>query len=63
MNALEECHAKGFMWKAMGNCNDAKDKLMVCIRAERERRAAANRDKARDRKERLKKFKESGLDS
>ena len=63
MLALEECHAKGFMWKATGNCNGAKEKLMACIRSERDKRAALNREAAKQRKEKLQKFKEDGLQS
>ena len=50
MTALDECHARGFLWKAGGNCNLDKEKLMVCIRAEREKRSAENRQLAKDRK-------------
>jgi COX assembly mitochondrial protein 2 len=61
MNALEECHARGFLHKATGGCNDKKQELMICIRAEREKRSATNRAAAKERKEKLKKFKEDGL--
>jgi COX assembly mitochondrial protein 2 len=66
MNALEECHARGFMWKAGGNCNEAKERLMECLWAERQKRSAANREAAAKRKEeqeeRLKKLRDE-LDS
>lgn len=54
MVALEECHAKGFMWKAMGMCNDAKDALSKCLRAERVKMQDANRSGRSEKKERVK---------
>ncbi|KAK3335580.1 cytochrome c oxidase biogenesis protein Cmc1 like-domain-containing protein [Cercophora scortea] len=44
MIALEECHAKGFMWKAAGMCNDAKQALNTCLKAERTKHQSANRN-------------------
>ena len=62
MIALEECHARGFMWKAAGNCNDSKEKLMACLRAERQKRAGNNREAAARRRdeqqEKLKKLRD-----
>jgi len=49
MNALEECHAKGFLWKSMGMCNDAKQALSLCLRAERAKRVSTNRDNTQDK--------------
>ena len=54
MNALEECHAKGFMWKSMGMCTEAKDKLTLCLRAERLKRAAHNREAAKAKRDLIK---------
>jgi len=51
MNALDECHARGFLWKAMGACNGAKTAVNKCLRAERLDRTKENRDKARAAKE------------
>ena len=47
MNALEECHAKGFMWKAMGMCNQAKADLVVCLKAERVKTQSFNRSQSK----------------
>jgi COX assembly mitochondrial protein 2 len=58
MLALEECHARGFGWKSMGMCNDAKEKVNQCIRGEREKRAAANRALAREKRDKVKKARE-----
>jgi len=49
MAAFEECHAKGFLWKSMGMCNDAKRALSKCLRAERVKRVSANRDNSQDK--------------
>ncbi|KAI1640316.1 cytochrome c oxidase biogenesis protein Cmc1-like protein [Biscogniauxia mediterranea] len=54
MNALEECHARGFLWKAMGMCSDAKDKLTLCLRAERVKRTAIHREAAKTKRDRVK---------
>lgn len=53
MTALEECHARGFMWKALGNCSEIKHKVNMCLRAERLARTAENREKAKAKKERI----------
>ncbi|OHE96984.1 hypothetical protein CORC01_07769, partial [Colletotrichum orchidophilum] len=67
MAALEECHAKGFMFKSLGGCNDAKDKVSECLRGARARRTEANRAAARakreERENRIKELNKSlGLD-
>ncbi len=49
MVAFEECHAKGFLWKSMGMCNEAKKALSQCLKAERMKRVAANRTGAQDK--------------
>ncbi|KAK5174852.1 hypothetical protein LTR16_011468, partial [Cryomyces antarcticus] len=43
MAALDECHARGFLWKAVGMCNEAKHNVNMCLRAERLQRTAQNR--------------------
>ncbi len=43
MNALEECHAKGFLWKSIGMCNDAKAQVAACLKAERFKNQSSNR--------------------
>jgi len=44
---LEECHAKGFLWKAIGSCNQEKRDLNKCLRSARLERTAMNREKAK----------------
>ncbi|OCK77920.1 UPF0287-domain-containing protein [Lepidopterella palustris CBS 459.81] len=46
MNALDECHARGFLYKAVGMCNDAKHQVNMCLRAQRLERTKQNREKA-----------------
>lgn len=46
MNALDECHARGFLFKAIGGCNKAKHAVNMCLRAERLERTKQNREKA-----------------
>lgn len=53
MNALDECHARGFIYKALGNCNDIKRDVNKCLSAERYARAKKNRDVARDNRKRI----------
>jgi COX assembly protein 2 len=47
MNALDECHARGFLFKAIGGCNKAKTAVNRCLRAERLDRTKGNREKAK----------------
>lgn len=54
MNALEECHARGFLWKAVGMCNDVKTQVNKCLRAERLERTAKNREHAKKERARMK---------
>ncbi|GAM37873.1 hypothetical protein TCE0_033r08161 [Talaromyces pinophilus] len=56
MNALDECHARGFLWKAMGQCNDIKHDVNRCLGAERAKRAKQNRDRAMERRARVEKL-------
>ncbi|ORY19395.1 cmc1-like protein [Clohesyomyces aquaticus] len=51
--ALDECHARGFLWKVFGNCNDAKHKVDMCFRAQRVEVARLNREKAREKKKQI----------
>ncbi|CAI4216442.1 unnamed protein product [Parascedosporium putredinis] len=62
INALEECHARGFLWKSIGMCNDAKTNLNACLWVQRQKRAANNREAARARRDKIKqKEQELGL--
>lgn len=56
MTALDECHARGFLHKALGNCNDIKRDVNKCLAAERYQRAKKNRDQARDNRKRIEKI-------
>ncbi|KAF2201449.1 UPF0287-domain-containing protein [Delitschia confertaspora ATCC 74209] len=50
---LEECHAKGFMWKVFGNCTTAKYNVNMCLRAQRLARTAENRQKALEKRKQI----------
>lgn len=64
MTALDECHARGFIYKALGNCNDIKREVNKCLSVERYDRAKNNRDNARDKRQRIEEIwaKERALD-
>ncbi|KAF2754259.1 UPF0287-domain-containing protein [Pseudovirgaria hyperparasitica] len=47
MNALEECHARGFLYRCTGACTDAKIAVNKCLRGERLERQRLNREKAK----------------
>jgi COX assembly protein 2 len=53
MLALEECHAKGFLWKATGMCNNTKKQLLACLRAERAISQDSNRNEVLDKRARI----------
>lgn len=53
MTALDECHARGFLHKALGNCNDIKREVNKCLSAERYDRAKRNREEARSNRRRI----------
>ncbi|KAJ5372801.1 hypothetical protein N7517_004807 [Penicillium concentricum] len=64
MTALDECHAKGFLHKVIGSCNDIKRDVNKCLSAERYERAKRNRDDARSNRRRVEEIwaKERELD-
>lgn len=47
---LDECHARGFLWKSIGMCNTAKRDVNKCLRAERLERTMKNREAAKEKK-------------
>ena len=51
---LDECHAKGFMYKVFGNCSEAKHKVNMCLRAQRLERTRLNREAAKVKREHTK---------
>jgi len=53
MAALDECHARGFLWKSIGMCNDAKTAVNKCLRAQRLDRTKANREAAKAKNEQI----------
>ena len=55
MALLDECHAQGFLHKIVGGCNSAKRDVNKCLRAERLQRTAQNREKAKEKRERIQK--------
>ncbi|KAI0136459.1 cytochrome c oxidase biogenesis protein Cmc1-like protein [Xylariales sp. AK1849] len=55
MTALEECHARGFLWKSLGMCSNVKLEVNQCLRAERLKRTAVNREVAKVKRDKLKK--------
>ncbi|KAI5287968.1 hypothetical protein KEM54_005582 [Ascosphaera aggregata] len=44
MTALEECHARGFMHKALGGCNEVKREVNRCLGRERAARIQKNNE-------------------
>jgi COX assembly protein 2 len=64
MRLLDECHARGFIYKVLGNCNKAKRDVNMCLRAERLERTAKNRASAKKEREKIeKKWKEIDMNS
>lgn len=53
MRILDQCHAVGFLHKALGNCSQAKQAVNKCLRSERLARTAENKEASRVRKEKL----------
>jgi len=53
MRALDECHARGFLYKAVGNCNEAKRAVNKCLRAARLERTAKHREEAKKDRARI----------
>lgn len=53
--ALDECHARGFLWKVTGNCTDAKYKVNMCLRGLRLEKTRQNREAAKEKREHIKK--------
>lgn len=51
MAALDECHARGLLWKSTGMCNEAKTRVNLCLRAQRLERTRLNREKAKVKRE------------
>jgi len=53
MIALDECHARGFMHKAVGSCNDIKREVNRCLSGERQKKSKKNRETGLERRARI----------
>jgi COX assembly mitochondrial protein 2 len=53
MNALDECHARGFLYKATGGCNELKREVNKCLSGERGKKSMKNRESALERRLRI----------
>lgn len=53
--ALDECHARGFLHRAVGNCNKAKHAVNMCLREQRLERMRLNREKAKESRAKVEK--------
>lgn len=53
MNALEECHARGFLFKATGGCNSIKAEVNKCLSGERGKKSQKNRETGLQRRARI----------
>ncbi|RMZ82449.1 hypothetical protein DV737_g2052, partial [Chaetothyriales sp. CBS 132003] len=53
MTALDECHARGFLYKAIGGCNDLKVQVNKCLSGERGKKSGRNRETALERRLRV----------
>jgi COX assembly protein 2 len=51
MYALEACHARGFLLRLTGACNDAKREVNRCLRKERLQRTKENFERGREKRE------------
>lgn len=56
MNLLDECHARGFLYKAIGGCNDVKRQVNVCLGQARSERSKKNREQAKNSRDRIEKL-------
>lgn len=53
MNALDECHARGFLHKALGGCNDIKREVNKCLTGERSKKSVQNRETGLQKRQRI----------
>ncbi|KAG7580072.1 hypothetical protein FFLO_00043 [Filobasidium floriforme] len=59
IQAINECHARGFLARLKGDCNAAREALNLCLRKERLDRTARNSENAKLRNEKKKQAWES----
>jgi COX assembly mitochondrial protein 2 len=55
IDALEECHARGFLFQVVGGCNKAKKAVDMCLRRLRLERTKLNHEEAKIRNEKFRK--------
>jgi len=53
MQALDECHARGFLWKSVGMCNDAKTEVNRCLGALRAEKTKLKREEAKTKRQQI----------
>jgi COX assembly mitochondrial protein 2 len=53
MNALEECHNRHFLFKALGGCNQLKRDVNKCLSSERGKKSVKNRETGLERRARI----------
>lgn len=53
MTALDECHARGFLYKALGGCNEIKREVNKCLSGERVKKSKRNRESGLERRARI----------
>lgn len=53
MTMLDECHARGFLYKVVGGCNEVKQEVNRCLGKERHEHARKNREKAKENRARV----------
>lgn len=53
MTALDECHARGFLFKAVGGCNSIKTEVNKCLASERGKKSQRNRETGLERRARI----------
>lgn len=53
MTALDECHARGFLYKALGGCNEIKREVNKCLSGERGKKSKKNRETSLQRRARI----------
>ncbi|KAF2281264.1 UPF0287-domain-containing protein [Westerdykella ornata] len=50
---LDECYARGFLYKLTGSCTDAKLAVNKCLRAQRLERSRLNREEAKQKRQKI----------
>ena len=53
MAILDECHARGFLWRCVGGCTNAKTDVNRCLRAARLERTRKNQEAAKEKRKKI----------